>query len=414
MARPLSTVRLATMSEAEIRAAERTLIAGTWAITAGALLFSVLTVTPLVRTVSPPGWEWTAPILPIVVDAAVIIVVKLDSVISRLGGEGGAWPVLLRWMTGLMTLALNVGDSALHHDWVGMAVHSVAPLLLIVTAEAGLSYRRAITAALARIAREQEEAAARVRAEQEAREERERADRERERAAQEKAEREAREHAAELERERAEREEARLAAERAHALAVEKERTAREKAAREAELEREKAAREHAARMERERAEREAAERRRREAREDKERQAREAREATERRRAEQERQSAKAAQAVAVPAPVKRVVTAKVGQAPVVTSVVMDSEFVGMTRDEAEAALFELYRAARDASTYEDWEQDPLAQPGGEFCGTRLGRRLGRSGQSGRSKVKPKFEKWYREYREKLEADDKVLAGVS
>jgi hypothetical protein len=40
-----------------------------------------------------------------VVDAAVVIVVKLDDVLARLGGHGGRWPVVLRWMTGLMTLA---------------------------------------------------------------------------------------------------------------------------------------------------------------------------------------------------------------------------------------------------------------------------------------------------------------------
>ncbi|MGA5411547.1 DUF2637 domain-containing protein [Streptomyces lavendulocolor] len=424
MTRPLSTARFATMSEAEIRAAERTLIAGTWAITAGALLFSVLTVTPLVRSVSPPGWEWTAPILPLVVDAAVIIVVKLDSVISRLGGEGGAWPVLLRWMTGLMTLALNVGNSALHHDWVGMAVHSVAPLLLIVTAEAGLSYRRAITSALARIAREQAEEADKQRAEREAREQRERDERERAQAAKEQSEREARELAAALERERAEREEARLAAERQHALAIERERTEREEAARKAEadvkarelaakLAQERDAREHAARMERERAEREEAARQRQEEREDRQRREDAARQARE--RAEAARRTAPQATAtIGVPAPARRVVPAKAERTRVV-SVVMDNEFAGMTKDEAEHALFELYRAARDASPYDDWESDPLAMPGGEFCGSNLGRRLGRSDTSGRTKVKPKFEKWYADHlRSKEAAGDRELAGVS
>ncbi|MFD9248365.1 DUF2637 domain-containing protein [Streptomyces bottropensis] len=416
MARPLSTARFATMSEAEIRSAERTLMAGTWAITAGALLFSVLTVTPLVRSVSPPGWLWTAPILPIVVDAAVIIVVRLDSVISRLGGDSGAWPVLLRWMTGLMTLALNIGNSALHHDWVGMAVHSVAPLLLIVTAEAGLSYRRAITGALARIAREQAEAAEQERAERAAQEEADREERERERSAHEEAEREAREHAAALERERAEREETRLAAERAHALALEKERTEREQAERAAVLEQERQAREFQARMEREREERAAAERRRQEEREDAERRERATREEQERRRAERERLAMQQVPtSVTMPSPTKRVLSAKAGgEQRVVSAVVMDREFAGMTMDQAEKALFELYRAAREASAYDDWEKDPLAMPGGEFCGSNLGRRLGRSPESGRAKVKPKFEKWYAEYLRSTEAaDGRELVGV-
>ncbi|MFJ5142935.1 DUF2637 domain-containing protein [Streptomyces sp. NPDC088707] len=409
----------AMMSEAEIRSAERTLKAGTWAITAGALLFSVLTVTPLVRAVSPAGWEWTAPILPLVVDAAVIIVVRLDSVISRLGGSGGAWPALLRWMTGVMTLALNVGNSALHRDWVGMAIHSVAPLLLIVTAEAGLAYRRAISTALARIAREQAAVAEQERADRDAEEQRQRDERERVRAAEEQREREARDLAAAQQREAADREAARLRDEREHTLALEKERTAREDAARKAaaeqearelaaRMEQEKAAREHAWAVERQRAEWEAAERLRQEQREDQLRREEAA-------RAERERQVSMSAVVVPAARPARQVVTTpaaahKPGR--VVESVVMTNEFTGMTRDDAEAALFKLYRDARDASTYADWEDDPLAAPGGLFCGSNLGRRLGRSDASGRAKVKPKFEKQYGDYL-RAKTVERELVGV-
>ncbi|NEB06517.1 DUF2637 domain-containing protein, partial [Streptomyces sp. SID13726] len=126
-------IRLNTQEQVD--AAERTLRL-TWAIVAGAVVYSVLTVTPLVQRVTPDGWDWTAPILPIVVDAAVVIVVRVDTIVARLDGEAGAWPLALRWLTGLMTLALNVGDSMLANDWVGVGVHSVAPVLLIVPAEA--------------------------------------------------------------------------------------------------------------------------------------------------------------------------------------------------------------------------------------------------------------------------------------
>ncbi|XKK51169.1 DUF2637 domain-containing protein [Streptomyces sp. ARC14] len=405
------------MSEAEIRSAENTLKAGTWAITAGALLFSVLTVTPLVRSVTPAGWGWTAPILPVVVDAAVIIVVQLDSVISRLGGNSGFWPALLRWMTGVMTLALNIGNSALHRDWVGVAVHSVAPLLLIVTAEAGLAYRRAISAALTRIAQQQEEERARDRAEAEAEKARERAEAERVEAERAEAERAAREHARQVERERAEREEKRLREEREHALAVEKERTAREAAERQDRIEQENAEREHQARLQRERADREAAERRRQEERADRER--REEAQREERARQEEIRRQEKQRleqPEVTVPASSRRMVSPKtVKQTPrVVQSVVMSDEFAGLTRDAAEQALFKLYRAARDASPFEDWEQDPQARPGGDFCGSNLGRRLGRGDGSGRANVKPKFERWYAEYRAAKDASqEKELVGA-
>jgi hypothetical protein len=185
------------------------------------VLFSVLTVTPLVERVTPAAWTWTAPILPLVVDAAVVIVVRLDAVVARLGGKSGPWPAVLRWMTGLMTLLLNVGDSALKNDLVGVAVHAVAPLLLIVTAEAGLAYRRAISAALERIERSRATAQAE-------REQREQDIREHERQTREHAEHAAREHAERQERERSEREISERAAEREHTARMERERLDRE------------------------------------------------------------------------------------------------------------------------------------------------------------------------------------------
>ncbi|MET9860602.1 DUF2637 domain-containing protein [Streptomyces smyrnaeus] len=204
------------MSARQIRSAERTLSAGTWSITFGAILYSVLTVTPLVRSVTPNGWEPTAPVLPLVVDAAVVIVVRLDSTVARFGASAGPWPTVLRWLTGVMTLALNVGDSALRGDLVGVAVHAVAPTLLIVTAEAGLAYRRAIAAALERIDREQREQAQREQAERDDQARLAREEREREREAAERREREAREHAAQLEQQRADREAAERREQREH------------------------------------------------------------------------------------------------------------------------------------------------------------------------------------------------------
>lgn len=252
-------------TQAQVDAAERTLRLS-WVIVAGAVLFSVLTVTPLVQRVTPEGWGLTAPILPIVVDAAVVIVVRVDAIVARLDGEAGFWPALLRWLTGLMTLALNVGDSALKGDLVGVGVHAVAPILLIVTAEAGLKWRRAITTAIERIEREHAAERERERAELREREDRERADRERE------------QEAARLERERQE--------------AADRER--REQAAAERKHEREHAARvareerEHAAQLEREREERAAALRR-----EEQDRIDRERREERERQECERQQQEA-------------------------------------------------------------------------------------------------------------------------
>ncbi|MFF4673035.1 DUF2637 domain-containing protein [Streptomyces sp. NPDC001279] len=247
------------MNAAQIRSADKALSAGTWLIVGGAMLYSILTVTPLAARHTPEGWRWTAPILPLVVDAAVIIVVRLDATLARLGGHGGWWPIALRWMTGAMTLALNVADSTLKKDLVGAAVHSVAPLLLIVTAETGLAYRRAIAAAVT-------ELTARERAEKERREQ---AAAER-RAADERRAREEREHAAAMAREQREHEATLARQQREHEAQVRREEQARAEARERAEREaRERAEKEREQqRAERERREREAADRRERERRE--------------------------------------------------------------------------------------------------------------------------------------------------
>lgn len=262
------------MTGVQVRSAERALSVGMWLIVCGAMLYSVLTVTPLMAAHTPDRWDWTAPILPLVVDAAVVIVVRLDSVLARLGGHGGPWPVALRWMTGTMTLALNVGDSALQGDLVGVAVHAVAPLLLIVTAETGLAYRRAITAAVTALKdRERADIEARERAAAEREEAAARRARE-EREHQAQLAREQREHEAVLAREQAEREE--------RARREEWERTdARERQDRE-DRERQQRAREQQQR-EREQREREAAQRREQQERERAEREHREQRERQER-----------------------------------------------------------------------------------------------------------------------------------
>ncbi|BAU84726.1 igA protease [Streptomyces laurentii] len=235
------------MNSVQIRSAERALSVGTWLIVCGAMLYSVLTVTPLMRDHTADGWKWTAPILPIVVDAAVVIVVRLDSTLARIGGHGGRWSVVLRWMTGAMTLALNVADSALAKDLVGVAVHAVAPLLLIVTAETSLAYRRAITSALDAMKARQRAERAEQQREAEEREERaeRRAREEREHAA--LLAREQREHEAALAREQSEREERARREERERAEAAERARQAeRERAERE--REQQQAARERAER----------------------------------------------------------------------------------------------------------------------------------------------------------------------
>lgn len=241
----------------QLRKAERVLRL-IWVIATGAILFSMLTVTPLVQRVTPDGWRWTAPILPLVVDAAVVIVVRMDSEVSRLGAKAGGWATVLRWMTGLFTLGLNIGDSALKGDMVGVAIHSVAPMLLIATSEAIPRYRRTIALGLERIAREQAE-------EQRRREQSAAAERDRERASREQAE----ERREQVERERLAAEDRRVHNQREHEARLVREQREfeaqleRERQDREDNREREKAARQdELARMDKQAEERREQERR--------------------------------------------------------------------------------------------------------------------------------------------------------
>lgn len=194
---------------AQVEAAEKVLRLS-WVIVFGVILFSVFTVTPLVERSTPPGWEWSAPILPLVVDVAVVISIRVDAIVSRLGGSTTGWPLALRVLTGGTSVALNIGHSALLGDRVGVGVHMAAPVTLIVVAEASLKWRKEIAAATARIERERQEAEAARRREHREREDEARAERERERE-EARAEREQqataareqrRDEAAERERER--------------------------------------------------------------------------------------------------------------------------------------------------------------------------------------------------------------------
>ncbi|MFK3735979.1 DUF2637 domain-containing protein [Streptomyces sp. NPDC088090] len=271
-----------------------------WLIVFGAVAFSVLTVTPLVQRVTPDEWDWTAWLLPVVVDAAVVIVVRVDAIVARLDGRPGGWPAFLRWLTGGMTLLLNVGDSALKGDLVGVGVHAVAPVLLIVTAEAALGWRRAITEAVARIERERAAERERQQREREEREERSRADEraaaEAERAYRERQEQLAREREkdAAAERERQREHEARIAREaREHEAKLAQDAADRKAAA-------EQAARDYAARQRQQEYARADALRREQEEKAEKERKAAEAAKA-----AERDRKAAAVRQAERTPRPV-------------------------------------------------------------------------------------------------------------
>ncbi|GGR43238.1 hypothetical protein [Streptomyces netropsis] len=203
----------------------------------GALVFTCVNVTVFAIAHHVSGW--VAWMLDPLASLALLTVLYVDGILAEQGSyRASGWPFALRWFAGLSTWVMNCWQSLYpdgtfhivpqYPDAGGLLLHSVAPLLLIILAEASAGYRTYLaeqTAAYRRTISAYEDL---VRAEQEARARR--AQEERERA--EEAAREL----ARLERE-AEIENAREAA-----------RLQREREAHEAEHE----AREHAARLERE------------------------------------------------------------------------------------------------------------------------------------------------------------------
>ncbi|MET8976245.1 hypothetical protein ABZX85_11580 [Streptomyces sp. NPDC004539] len=111
-----------------------------WFIVAGAVFYSLMTSTPLVSAHSE--WQWSGWALGLLTDAAFILSISADAVLSRHGLIGGRWPAVFRWATGIASLFLNTWSSVAHGDWVGVAIHSIAPVILICAAEVSPIYRR--------------------------------------------------------------------------------------------------------------------------------------------------------------------------------------------------------------------------------------------------------------------------------
>ncbi|KAK1176696.1 helix-turn-helix domain-containing protein [Streptomyces sp. NBS 14/10] len=203
MAREMTAHELAEL-ERRVESTGRLISTGTWVIAAGMILYSMLTATPFVADHTPPGkWQYSAPVLPIVVDMSFVISLRVDALLGTVGSGGGLAAWLLRAATGAASVFLNIWGSVERHDPTGVALHLIPPLLLILAAEAGPAYRR-------RLARQIADARARRRLTVEREERERRAAKERERReAEEKRERERR-----AVEEREEREEQRAAARR--------------------------------------------------------------------------------------------------------------------------------------------------------------------------------------------------------
>ncbi|MEV7182204.1 hypothetical protein [Kitasatospora sp. NPDC093679] len=116
----------------------------TWLLTGSVVAVSMSTAAPFIDAHSP-GWG-TGPVMAVSTDGCFILSLQSDSTLARYGVSGGPWPAVFRWVTGLATVWLNIGAAALAKDLVGVIVHLIPPLLLLLVAEAGPAYRRALAA----------------------------------------------------------------------------------------------------------------------------------------------------------------------------------------------------------------------------------------------------------------------------
>jgi hypothetical protein len=121
----------------------RVLTAGRWFLIMGLVFYSLMTTTPFVSGHSE--WAWSGWVLGLIVDAAFIMALSAEGTLAKYGvTKLGAWPVAFRWVTGLSSVFLNVWLSVSAHDWVGVAVHLIAPALVMLLAEVGPVYMKAL------------------------------------------------------------------------------------------------------------------------------------------------------------------------------------------------------------------------------------------------------------------------------
>jgi DNA segregation ATPase FtsK/SpoIIIE-like protein len=121
----------------------------------GALIFTCVNVTRFGVSHEIP-W-YIAWMLDPLASLALITVLYVDGVLAEHGGDykPGGWPFLLRWSAGLSTWVMNCWTSLYpdgHFHFIpqtpdagGILLHSVAPALLILLAEAATGYRKYAT-----------------------------------------------------------------------------------------------------------------------------------------------------------------------------------------------------------------------------------------------------------------------------
>lgn len=131
------------MDTRSIKRTRRVLIGGRWFLITGLVFYSLMTTTPFVQAHSE--WQRSGWVLGLIVDAAFIMALSAESTLAKYGVRNlGKWPAAFRWITGLSSVFLNVWLSVSERDWVGVAVHLIAPALVMLLAEVGPIYMSAL------------------------------------------------------------------------------------------------------------------------------------------------------------------------------------------------------------------------------------------------------------------------------
>lgn len=131
------------MDTKTITRTRRVLVGGRWFLIIGLVFYSLMTTTPFVAAHSE--WAWSGWVLGLIVDAAFIMALSAESTLAKYGvTKLGAWPSAFRWVTGFSSVFLNVWLSVSARDWVGVAVHLIAPALVMLLAEVGPVYMKAL------------------------------------------------------------------------------------------------------------------------------------------------------------------------------------------------------------------------------------------------------------------------------
>ncbi len=128
-----------------VERARYVLTGGRWFLITGLVFYSLMTTTPFVAAHS--SWSWTGWALGLIVDMAFVMALSAESSLARHCVTGlGKWPVVFGWFTGAASTFLNVWLSIAAKDWVGVAVHLIAPALVLLLAEVGPVYVAALSA----------------------------------------------------------------------------------------------------------------------------------------------------------------------------------------------------------------------------------------------------------------------------